>query len=100
MKTTIFSLTTAAVIGLAALAPSQASAKTDVHIGFGIYGGGFGAPFGGPGYYGGPGYDPYYGPVVYGPKYHQHCKKVGKKKWTPGGWKWKKVTHCWTHEHY
>lgn len=96
MKKTLLSIATAGAVALVALAPTQASAGK-VHVDVGIYGGGFGVGFfPGPGYYGGPYYGgPYYGPAEYSPYPVKHCKVFKKKKWTPYGWKWKKVKKCW-----
>lgn len=86
MKKTVIALSAAAVLGIAALAPTAASAAP-MNFGFAIHGNGFSIGVGNA-YWGG-----YPGPYIA----HQHCKNVWTKVITPVGPKWKKKKVCHWH---
>lgn len=81
LKKTTLAIAAAAVISMAAFAPTTASAKSSFHIGF--YGPGYGY------------HAPYYG--NYGYKRWRRCHYHTRKVWTPYGPRWKKVRHCRRH---
>ena len=81
LKKTLLGLAAAAVITTAALAPSAASAKVRINLGF--YGPGYSVGY----------YNPYYAPRYRFRRCHYHWKKI----WTSYGKRYVKVRHCRRH---